>query len=464
MADAHSNLDALREDDVSSLLHPFTNAVAHGQIGPDVVVRGEGARIYDDAGREYIDAMSGLWAIGLGYSEERLINAATEQLKKLPYYHTFAHKSNPAAIKLGKALLSMLPVEMSKVIYTNSGSEAVDTAIKLAWYYWNAAGEPERVKIISRKRAYHGSNVASGSATGLPVMHGGFNLPFSQILHAECPHFWRYGEKGETEEEFSQRKADELEKLILEAGPTTIAAFIAEPVMGAGGVIVPPEGYFKKIQAVLDRYGILFISDEVICGFGRTGKMFGSETFGIRPDIMTFAKQLSSAYMPIGAVTVTEELYEKIASASNTRGVFGHGYTYSGHPVACAVALEALTIYQERDVVGHVAQSGAYFQQRLREFESHPLVGEVRGVGLIAAVELVADKRSKKLFDPFGKVNGRFAKLAYERGLITRALPASDSLGLCPPLFCTKSELDEIVDKFADTLEAVTEFASRAGR
>jgi 4-aminobutyrate--pyruvate transaminase len=255
--------------------------------------------------------------------------------------------------------------------------------------------------------------------------------------------------------------ATELEQLIQTEGPDTIGAFIAEPIMGAGGVIVPPEGYFPAIQEVLDRHDILMIADEVICGFGRTGKMFGTELFSIKPDIMTFAKQLSSAYFPIGAVAIAEKLFDVIQRESAIKGVFGHGYTYSGHPVAAAVALEALNIYTERDVVGQVSKSGPYFQARLRELEGHPLVGEIRGVGLIAAVELVADKESKKVFDPIGKVNYFVARRALENGLVTRALPAGDALGFCPPLFSTNSELDEIVDKFKTTLDQSVSHAAQ---
>jgi 4-aminobutyrate--pyruvate transaminase len=443
---------ALAETDVASVLHPMTNAIAHAQNGPDLVMRGEGPYIFDERGNKAIDAMSGLWAVGLGYSEERLIKAAERQYRRLPYYHTFAHKSNQPAIELAAKLKSMLPQPMSKIFFCNSGSEAIDTAIRMVWYYWNALNQPSRKKIIARQRAYHGSNVASGSATGLPVMRNGFD-PLPQVVHTACPHHWRYAEPGESESAFSRRLAADLEKLIQKEGPDTIGAFIAEPVMGAGGVIVPPEGYFPAIQEVLSRHQILMISDEVICGFGRTGKMFGTELFAIKPDIMTFAKQLSSAYFPIGAVAIAEGVFDVISRESERKGVFGHGYTYSGHPVGAAVALETLNIYTERDVVGQVAKSGLYFQSRLRELREHPLVGEVRGVGLIAAVELVADKKTKKLFEPTGKVNAFVAKRALENGLVTRALPASDALGFCPPLFCSKDEFDEIIDKFKMTLD-----------
>ncbi|MBN8980524.1 MAG: aminotransferase class III-fold pyridoxal phosphate-dependent enzyme, partial [Rhizobiales bacterium] len=334
----------LIELDISSVLHPFTNAIAHEQSGPDIIVRGNGPYVFDSQGNKLIDGMSGLWAVGLGYSEERLIKAANEQFRQLPYFHTFAGKSNPPSIELAHTLLQMLPVQMSKVFFCDSGSEAIDSAIKMVWYYWNARQQPTKKKIIARTRAYHGANVASGSATGLPVMREGFD-PLHEIVHTSCPHYWRFAEDDESEIQFSQRMAVELERLIEAEGAENIGAFIAEPVMGAGGVIIPPENYFPIIQEVLDRHDILMIADEVICGFGRTGKMFATETFNIKPDIMTFAKQLSSAYFPIGAVAISDRIYEIIRLESDRRGVFGHGYTYSGHPVGAAIALEALAIY-----------------------------------------------------------------------------------------------------------------------
>ncbi|MCZ8320608.1 MAG: aminotransferase [Novosphingobium sp.] len=458
--DISFDVDRLREGDIGALLHPFTNAVAHAQSGPDIMVKAEGCRVYDHAGVSYIDGMSGMWSVGLGYSEERLIEAAVRQLKTLPFFHIFSHKSHPAAIELAEKLLSMLPFPMSKVFFVNSGSEAVDSAIKLSWYHWAERGEPQRRKIISRQRAYHGANIGSASATGLPGMHGGFGHPAADFIHVSCPHYWRNALPDESQRAFSARLANEIEETILREGPDTVAAFIAEPVMGAGGVVLPPEGYFDAVQHVLRRYGIILIADEVICGFGRTGAMFGSETVGMQPDIMTFAKQMSSSYMPIGAVAISEAIYEPVKAASGKRGALGLGYTNSGHPVAAAVALEALKIYEERDVVAQVRRTGPHFLANLRRLEAHPLVGEVRGVGLIAAVELVADKATKKQFDPIGKVAAFVMRRAYENGLIVRALPQSDALSFCPPLFCTEAELNEIVDKFDCALKDAVEFAA----
>ena len=453
--------NSLESRDIASVLHPFTNAAAHEGSGPEIITSGKGVYITDVAGKQYLDGMAGLWAVALGYSNERLIEAATRQLNKLPYYHTFASRSNEPSIELAERLIAMAPVQMSKVFFTSSGSEAVDTAFKIVWYYNNAIGRPEKRKIISRKRAYHGVNVASGSATGLHVVHAGFGLPVQDIIHTECPHYLMNRLDDESEDQFVERMAGSLERLIVEEDPATIAAFIAEPVMGAGGVIPPPEGYFDRVQEVLERYDILLIADEVICGFGRTGNMFGSETYGLKPDLMTMAKALSSGYQPIGAVMISDRLYRAIRDHSAEVPVFGHGYTYSGHPVCAAVALEAQKIYEETDILSHVRTVGAYFQERLRSFAEHPLVGEVRGVSLIAAIELVKDKASLERFQAPGVVGGFAAKAAYERGLVVRPLPGGDSLGLCPPLVITKGEVDRLAALLGSALDDTVEVARR---
>ncbi|WP_085905258.1 aspartate aminotransferase family protein [Kiloniella majae] len=437
--------------DIAYCLHPYTNARAHEEKGPLVITHGKGVNVFDDQGKSYIEAMAGLWSTSLGFGEERLIEAANKQMKELPYYHSFTHKTPIPPIELSEKLLSMAPVPMSKVFFANSGSEANDTVVKLVWYYNNAIGRPEKKKIISRIKGYHGVTVASASMTGLPANHTDFDLPIANILHTSCPHYWRFGQDGESEENFSTRMADDLEKMILEEGPETIAAFIGEPVMGAGGVIVPPNGYWEKIQAVLKKYDILLIADEVICGFGRTGNAFGCETFGMKPDIISVAKALSSSYLPISAVMITDKLYQGIADNSAKIGVLGHGYTYSGHPVCAAVALETLKIYEERDLFGQAASVGAHLQEGLAQFKDHPLVGEVRGVGLIAAVELVQNKATKASFDPVGKVGTYLNERAIEEGLIIRNM--GDSIAFCPPLIITMHEIDEIIDRFRRALD-----------
>lgn len=432
--------------DVAAVLHPFTDLKAHEEDGPFIIDRGGGVYVTDENGKTYIEGMSGLWCASLGFSERRLVDAAARQMAELPYNQTFLGRSHGTTIDLAERLLSLSPVPMSRILFASSGSEANDTAVKLVWYYNNAEGRPERRKIIGRRNGYHGTTVATTSLSGIPDLHRDFNLPIAGVLHADCPHHYRFAHPGETEEEFADRLAANLEKLILDEGPETVAAFIAEPVMGVGGVIVPPETYFEKVQAVLREYGVLFIVDEVICGFGRTGNMFGSETFGLRPDLMCCAKALSSAYLPISATFVSEPIYRAMVAESEKIGVFGHGYTYSGHPVAAAVALETLDIYEERDVVGHVRAVAPRFQEVFRSLADRPLVGEVRGVGLMAGIELVADKPGKRPFDPALKVGAYLASRAREYGLIVRVL--GDTVVCAPPLVVTEDEIDELGTRF----------------
>ena len=431
--------------DVAYQLHPFTNLRKHEAEGPLVITGGHGIYVHDEAGREYIEALAGLWCASLGFGEERLVEAATRQMRKLPYYHQFASKAHDTAVDLAERLIGLLPVRMSKVFFNNSGSEANDTAVKLVWYYNNARGRYRKKKIISRLRAYHGITVASASLTGMLTAHRDFDLPLPAIRHADCPDYYRHGRPGESEEEFATRMAESLEAQILREDPDTVAAFIAEPVMGAGGVIVPPRTYFDKVQAVLKQYDVLFIADEVICGFGRTGRMFGSETFGLAPDIVVMAKALSSAYLPISATAISEEIYQALLAESDKIGIFAHGYTYSGHPVCCAVALETLAIMKERDLVGHVQRVGPRLRAGLSRFADHPLVGDVRGVGLIAGMELVKDKATHAQFDPPGSVGSVFVARAQAHGLIVRNL--QDTIALCPPLIITESEIDEVLQR-----------------
>lgn len=448
--------NSLRDADIAYALHPYTNAVAHEQSGPMVAVRGKGVRVYDEAGKDYIEGMAGLWCTSLGFDEPRLVDAAKRQMEALPFFHMFNHKAHEPGIRLSETLVKMAPVPMSKAFFCNSGSEANDTAVKMIWYYHNAIGKPEKKKIIARLRGYHGVTVAAASLTGLPLNHRSFDLPIDRILHTSCPHHYRYGEAGESEDAFADRMAADLEALIEREGPETIAAFFAEPVMGAGGVIVPPKTYFAKIQPILKKHDILFVADEVICGFGRTGKMFGTETFGLEPDIMTMAKALSSAYLPISAVLINEKVYQGIRGETGKIGSFGHGYTYSAHPVAAAVANETLAIYAERDILGHVGTVGPRMQARLQRLASHPLVGEARGVGLIGAVELVADKATKANFDPSQAVGPRVVNHAQANGVILRAM-AGDIVAFSPPLVISEAEVDEMFDRFERALNTVTE-------
>ena len=451
---ARANSAAAR--DIANVLHPYTDLKMHQEAGPVIITRGEGVRVWDDTGKSYIETVAGLWCASLGFSNERLAKAAYDQMLKLPFYHSFTAKSHEPLIDLSEMLIARAPVPMSKVFFANSGSEANDTAIKMAWYYNNALGRPLKKKMIGRIKGYHGITLAAASLTGLPNNHRSFDLPLPGFLHTMTPHHYHAAEPGESEEQFATRCAEALDALIIAEGPDTVAAFIAEPVMGAGGVIVPPAGYFQKIQAVLKKHDVLMIADEVICGFGRTGNYWGSTTMGIQPDILTCAKALSAAFMPISAVMVNDRVFQALASESHAIGTFGHGYTYSGHPVPAAVAIETLRIYDEIDIVGQVRAVGPHLQSELRRrFEGHELVGEVRGIGMIAAIELVADRAAHKNFDPALKVGARLTKLCEANGVIARALP-SDALAFSPPLIMTASEVDEVLDGVERALDELT--------
>ena len=446
-----ARLNSAQARDVAYYLHPFTNLSLHEKEGPLVIARGEGVYVYDEEGNRYIEGLGGLWCASLGFNEERLVEAATRQLRKLPYYHHFGHKSTEVGIELAEKLISLAPAPMSKVLFTNSGSEANDTAVKLIWYYNNAIGRPEKKKIISRIKGYHGVTIASASLTGLPHLHRDFDLPIARILHTDCPHHYRFGRPGESEEAFATRCAESLEALIVKEGPETVAAFIAEPVMGAGGVITPPRTYFDKVQKVLRKHDVLFVVDEVICGFGRTGKLFGSETYGLKPDMVTIAKQLSAGYLPIAALMINDKFYRAMVKESEKIGTFGHGYTYGGHPVPAAVALEVLRIYEERDILGHVRRVAPRLQEGLRRLGGHPLVGDARGVGLMGGLELVKDKASREPFQPSDGVGFYAARRAQAHGVITRGM--GDTLGFCPPLIIREAEIDDMLARVAKALD-----------
>lgn len=452
---------SVRDADVGAHIHPYTNLSLHERSGPMVITRGEGVYVYDDRGNKYIEALAGLFCASLGFSNQRLADAADRQMRQLPFYHAFGGKATEPSVRLAQKLLAMAPVPMSKVFFANSGSEANDTAIKLAWYYNNARGRPDKKKIISRHRAYHGVTIATASLTGLPNNHRDFDLPIARVLHTDCPLHYRYAEEGESEEAFATRCAESLERLILAEGADTIAAFIAEPLMASGGVIVPPPTYYEKIQQVLRRYDILLIVDEVICGFCRTGNMFGTETFGLQPAMMTLAKQLSSGYLPISAVMVNEEIYGALVEQSRKIGTFGHGFTYSGHPVCSAVALETLAVYEDERILDHVRRITPQFQRRLAELGSHPLVGNARGMGLIGAAELVADKSSKASFPPSAGVAAQVGQMALSHGVITRAL--GDNVNLCPPLIIEPAQIDVMFDGIHAALDDTLAWVRRTG-
>lgn len=430
--------------DIRNIIHPATNLDKHLTQGPSVISRGEGVYVYDDSGKRILEGMAGLWCVSLGYSEKRLADAAYRQMLDLPYNQMFQHRSHESAIDLAERLMAIAPRSLDKVLFSSSGSEANDQAVKLVWYYHNAIGKPRKKRIISRERAYHGVTIYAGSLTGLPNNHTDFDLPLGGVLRAACPSFYHGGKDGETETQFVERIVGDLETMILRENPDTIGAFIAEPVQGAGGVVVPARGYFDAVQKVLKRYNILLIADEVICGFGRTGSMFGSQTYGIEPDIMTVAKALTSAYAPLSGTMVSKPIFEAMVAESKKIGVFGHGFTYAGHPVSTAVALETLKIYEERDIVGMVRRVAPQFQERLRVLSSHPLVGQTRGVGLIGAIEIVRDKAKREHFAAADMIPQAAAAAALKHGVVSR--PVNNALCLCPPLIIKPAEIDELFD------------------
>ena len=416
-----------------------------------ILERGEGIYIFDKDGKKYIDGLAGLWCTSLGHGVTELADAAKDQMSKLGYSTLFASKSHEPAILLAEKLIEMSPFSSGKVFFGLSGSDSNDTQYKLFTYANNKLGKEKKKKMIARKKGYHGVTVTSASMTGLPNQHKLFDLPQENFIHTETPHYFKEGKDGETEEEYVSRLSEALEQLILDEGPESIAAMIAEPLMGAGGVILPPEAYFPSIQAVLDQYNIPLIADEVVTAFGRTGNAFGSETYEIKPTSMTIAKALSSGYIPISAVIVNDELFEPIKEASGDIGVFGHGYTYSGHPVSCAVALKTLEIYERDKVFEHANKTGDYFQTSVSKLNEEDFVGEVRGIGLIAGVELYKDPKNKTPFEEVGKAGKLLSDICQSNGLIVR--PILDTIALCPPLIISEKEIDELTEKLRRSLQ-----------
>lgn len=437
--------------DIEYLIHSMTNLAHHETIGPSIMTKGKGIYVYNQEGKEYIEGIGGLWCTSLGFDENELIEAAIEQMKDLPFYHVANHKSTLPVISLSEKLVEIAPNNLSKVFYTCSGSEANDTQIKLLWYYNNAKGLTKKKKILSRYNSYHGSSIGSGSLTSIPTFEDDFDLPIIPVRYVTCPHYYRNSNKGETETEFTDRLISELEELIIREDPDTIAAFVAEPIMSAGGVIIPPKDYYTRLQAILRKYDIRLIVDEVITGFGRTGNMWGSQTFGINGDSLTCGKALSSAYMPIGAVLIDDEMYQIMLEQSKKIGLFSHGFTFGGHPTSAAVALKTLQLMEERKIIEHVREVSVYFNERLKKLEEHPLVGEARGTGLIGAIELVKDKKSRESFNSISKVGKYVIKKCEDYGLIARNL-IGDTIALCPPLIIKEDEINETFDRLLKAL------------
>jgi L-2,4-diaminobutyrate transaminase len=435
--------------DRAYVFHPSTHMRQHasGETPSRIITGGRGVYIVDSEGRETLDAFAGLYCVNIGYGRTEVADAIHEQAKQLAYYHTYVGHGNEPVIRLSQRIIEKAPQGMARVYYGLSGSDANETNIKLVWYYNNVLGRPEKKKIISRWRGYHGSGIMTGSLTGLELFHNAFDLPREPIRHTMTPHYYRNAEGGESERDFSKRCAAELEKLILAERPETVAAFIGEPVMGTGGIITPPEGYWDEIQAVLAKYDVLLIADEVVTAFGRTGNYFGCDTYGIRPDLITIAKGVTSGYLPLSGVIVSEKIWRVLEEGSDKFGPLGHGWTYSAHPVCAAAANANLDIVDGENLTGNAARTGAYLQQRLHEtFDDHPIVGEVRGVGLMAALEFVADKQTKSRFDPNLKIGARVSAACLANGMMARAMPQGDILGFAPPLVITRAEVDRVVE------------------
>lgn len=438
--------------DVAFLLHPYTDAKKHAENGPLMIERGEGIHVIDSSGNRYIEAMSGLWSVGVGFTEKRLADVAYQQMLQLPYSHIFAGRSHNPAVDLAEKLMAMTSAwQMQRAFFTNSGSEANDTVLKFLWYRSNALGEPSRKKIISRHGAYHGTTVAAACLTGLPVNHHSFDMIVPDVIRLTSPHHYRNAEVGESQEAFAERLAKELEQAIVDAGPDNVCAMFGEPLMGAAGVVVPPETYWERMQEVLRRYGIILVADEVITGFGRTGQMFGCETFDITPDVMVLSKQLSSSYLPISAILMNAETVGPIEDETGRIGVLGHGFTTSAHPVCSRVALENIAIIEERNLVENARQVGHRLQDGLTALCDHPLVGEVRGKGLIGALELVTDKAAKTALAKPGQLAAVAQQHLLANGVISRSI--GDAQCFCPPLVISSSEVDDLLSRVRKALD-----------
>ena len=452
-------MSSTRDLDRQYVLHPFSQAHSHSQSGAAMMARSaDGCWITDDEGRRYFDAMAGLWCVNVGYGRARIADAMAEQAKNLSYFHGFSSMATEPAARLAERVIARAPEGMSKVFFGASGSDANDTQVKLVWLYNNARDKPAKKKIIARDRGYHGVTVMSASLTGLPGLHAGFDLPLPMVRHVSAPHNLWTRREGEDDAAFGDRLAAELEDLILAEDPDTVGAFIAEPVQGAGGVIVPPEGYFAKIQAVLDRHDVLLIADEVICGFGRLGSWFGAEAMGMRPDLMSIAKGISSGYAPLSGVLVGEKVWSVISGAAAQRyGALGHGYTYTGHPVMAAAALANLDIIEEEGLVARAGETGAYLNATLRRaFEGFEIAAEVRGTGLVAAVEFARPGAAGwTRFDAASAVAPRIVRAALEDGVIARALPSSDAISFSPPFTASREEIDLAISTVRKAAERV---------
>ena len=466
MEDAARNFP-LEDIDRECLFHPNTSIADHLKKGPVIFSDGRGVRIKDQKGKDIIDCGAGLWCVNIGYGRPEMAEAAKKAIENLAYHHIFGGASNEPIIRLAERVLQLFHEKsgaphLSKVFFGMGGSDANDTNFKLVRYYNNLRGKPQKKKFISRMGAYHGLTYAAGSLTGIPVYHKAFDLPVEGVLHASCPHFFRYGKPGESEDAYTDRLVAEIEEMIKREGPETVAAFIAEPIMGTGGVLIPPKGYFAKLQVVLDRHDVLFIADEVITGFGRTGHWFATGGMQLKPDIVTLAKGITSAYFPVSASVISQKIWDVLADASPEMGPVMHGFTYSGHPVGGALGLVNIAIMERDGLIEQARDVGAYFLELLRDrVGDSPFVGEVRGVGQMIAVELVADKAARRFFNPKHGAHRIVSAKALENGVLSRALPFIEVNAFSPPLSMNRSEAEEAVDRYGQALEACSDDLAR---
>ena len=444
--------------DRDHFFHPSTHMGQHarGDSPRRVIAGGEGVYITDSAGKRSLDAFAGLYCVNIGYGRTEVADAIAEQARQLAYYHAYVGHGTEASITLARMIIERAPAHMSRVYFGLSGSDANETNIKLIWYYNNILGRPEKKKIISRWRGYHGSGVMTGSLTGLALFHAHFDLPRAPILHTEAPYYFRREDRSQTEEQFSAHCAAKLEEMILAEGPDTIAAFIGEPILGTGGIVPPPKGYWAAIQAVLKKYDILLVADEVVTGFGRLGSMFGSTHYGMEPDLITIAKGLTSAYAPLSGSIVSDRMWQVLVQGSDSFGPIGHGWTYSAHPICAAAGVANLKLIDDLGLVQNAGEVGAYFRAGLAAaLGDHAHVGEVRGDGLMAAVEFVENRDDRRFFDPARKIGPAVATALLERGVIGRAMPQGDILGFAPPLCLTRDEADTIISAASGAVKAV---------
>ncbi|MEO0624914.1 MAG: aminotransferase [Pseudomonadota bacterium] len=450
--------DELAAWDREAFFHPSTHLAQHarGETATQIMKTGSGVYVEDRDGKRLLDAFAGLYCVNIGYGRQEVADAIAAQARELAYYHAYVGHGTEVSIRLAKMVMDRAPAHMSKVYFGLGGSDANETNVKLVWYLNNILGRPEKKKIISRWRGYHGSGLISGSLTGLELFHKAFDLPLSQVLHTEAPYFLRRPDPDKSEQDFSAFCAAELEALIAREGAETIAAFIAEPMLGTGGLVPPPEGYWEAIQPILQRHDILLIADEVVTGFGRLGSMFGSEHYGLAPDIITIAKGLTSAYAPLSGSIVSERVWAVLEQGTDNLGPFGHGWTYSAHPIGAAAGVANLTLIDELGLVANAGATGAYLRSKLTDaFRDHPKVAEVRGEGMLAAVEFAEDPAARRFFEPAGKVAGAIAAEARRNGLVVRAMPQGDIIGLAPPLCLTEAEADTIVASLARAVATV---------